>query len=152
MPGPSRRYIKSKWGCCIFFGLNLLQDTCSTTCKWSLNHFHILLYAIRIMLKSEVSMFVYIYTESVRLFIFCHHTLKLYINRLTPCRTKVFVEKMSRFCEGTYYINQKLKWPLTSVLMGRLHSSSGGTCLISLYIILASFVKIKSELCKIWEF
>ena len=78
----------------------------------------------------------YFHWDGRIVYFFCQHILRwsvrwlgMYINRLTPNRTKVFVEKMPMICEVTYYFNRKFKLSLTSVLMGRLSPSSKGTCL-----------------------
>ena len=89
-----------------------LMDPLVVKChKWSLNQFLVLLFAIRIIMKSDISTPVYINTETVRMFSFvCQHSYRwsiswhgMYINRLTPNRTKVSVEKIPIFCEVTYY-------------------------------------------------
>ena len=100
----------------------------------------------------------YLHGDSPIVYFYCQHTLwwsvswlGMYINRLTPNQTQVSVEKMPIFCEVTYHIYQKLKWSLNYVLSGRLCLSSKRTCLLSLYIILPSFINIGQELFDIIE-
>ena len=59
------------------------------------------------------------------------------------------VTSEKKLSKGRYKNNYKYGFSVTSVLINRLSSSSKGTCTLSLYIILPSFIKIGQELFEI---